>query len=276
MSKKVLVGLSEHGFWVEELVLPLDHLKSAGYEVDFVTPTGSLPFPDGASMDSSYVDPPLGRPVTSPGLAKRGKEANWKTLFKNRISLKDWFPVRPYLSGDKYLDSLEKYYGSREKAWERISEYDGLLLVGGSGPIVDMVNNSRIHDLILGFYYADKPIAAECYCVTCIAFARELDTRKSILSGRHCTGHTMEYDYTDGWSLLVRGEYLNFGAPPFSLEYILRDAVLPDGQFHGNVGRGTSVILDYPFITSRSVESSDLCGNILVKTLKDGLKRYGW
>lgn len=276
MKKKVLVAVSEHGFWVEELLLPLEHLKNAGYEVKYLTPTGALPFPDAASLDGSYEDPPLGRPVTSAQMAELAKKQNWESLFENRLSLKRWFPIRPYLSVDNYLETLEKYYIDRESAWKGIEEYDGLLLVGGSGPIIDMVNNPRLHDLILGFYYSGKPIAAECYAVTCLAFARELDTRKSILSGKHCTGHTMEYDYTDNWSILANGDYLNFGAPPISLEYILRDTVAPDGQFHGNIGRSTSVILDYPFITSRSVESSDLCGKILVQCLNEGIRKFGW
>lgn len=274
--KKVLIAVSEHGFWVEELLLPIDHLKKAGIDFDIITPTGALPFPDGASLDDTYVDPPLGRPVTSKELAERGKSTNWEEFFAGRLSLKEWFPLRPYLSADNYVGSLEKYYGARTEAWKKIEEYDGLLLVGGSGPIVDMVNNQRLHDLILGFYYADKVIAAECYTVTCLAFARELDTRKSLLIGKHCTGHTMEYDYTEGWALLANGDYLTFNAPPFSLEYILRDAVGETGQFHGNVGRRTSVILDFPFLTSRSVASSDLCGEVLVRCLTEGIKKYGW
>lgn len=276
MNNKVLIAVSEHGFWIEELLLPIDHLTKAGIAFDIITPTGALPFPDGASLDSTYVDPPLGRPVTSGELAERGKNTNWEEFFKNRLNLKEWFPVRPYLSANNYVGALEKYYGERTEAWKNINNYDALLLVGGSGPIVDMVNNQRLHDLILGFYYADKAIAAECYTVTCLAFSRELDTRKSILAGKHCTGHTMEYDYTEGWSLWANDAFLNFGAPPFSLEYILRDAVAPDGQFHGNVGRKTSVILDYPFLTSRSVASSDLCGEVLVKCLKEGIRKYGW
>lgn len=276
MSGTVLVVVSEAGFWFEELIKPLDHLDSAGYDVQFVTPTGEVPFPDGASLDPEYFDPPLGRPVTAPELAERGKALDWQKLFADRISLRDWFPIRPYISNERYLEELEAYYERREQSWERLQVYDALLMVGGSGPIADMVNNSRLHDLILGFYYADKPIAAECYAVTCLAFARELDQRKSILEGRHVTGHTMEYDYTDGWSLFVRGDYFNFGGPPYPLEYILRDTVGPDGQFHGNVGRKTSVIVDYPFLTSRSVGESDLCGRLLVEVLQKGLRRYGW
>ena len=276
MSQTVLVVVSENGFWVEELLKPVDRLKEAGYGVQFVTPTGKLPFPDAASLDPTYKDPPLGREVTSSEMARRGKDTNWESYFNGRLSLRDRFPVRPYLSAPSYLESLEKYNRERQDAWKIVEEYAGLLMVGGSGPIVDMVNNPRLHDLILGFYYANKPIAAECYAVTCLAFARELDQRRSILTGRHVTGHTMEYDYTSGWSLFLRGGYVDFGGPPFPLEYILRDTVGPTGGFHGNVGRELSVIVDHPFITSRSVGESDLCGRMLVAALKDGLSRYGW
>jgi putative intracellular protease/amidase len=276
MSKKVLCVVSEHGFWAQELLLPVDRLQAAGIDVHFATPTGALPLPDGGSLDSGYVDPPMGRPVTSPAMEERARTTDWDIYFKDRVNLSELFGVRPYLSSDGYLGALEQYYTRRGEAWQKLSDYDGLLLVGGSGPVVDMVNNPRVHDLILGFYYADKVVAAECYAVTCLAFARELDVRKSILDGRHCTGHTMEYDYTAGWSIMANGAPLNFGGPPFALEYILRDAVGTDGQFHGNVGRPLSVILDYPLLTSRSVGESELCGEILVKALTEDLRRYGW
>lgn len=281
MSKKVLIAVSEHGFWVEELLKPIDHLEAAGIEYDFVVNKGDImPFPDGGSLDDTYVDPPLGRPVTSAEMAARGKDTNWNTLFAERKVLHNWFPVRPYLSADNgqrgYIGALEDYYTAREEAWKQIEEYDALLLVGGSGPVIDMVNNGRLHDLILGFYYANKPIAAECYTVTCLAFAREFDTRQGILEGKHVTGHTMEYDYTSGWAVMANDQPLFFDAPPYPLEYILRDAVGTEGQFHGNVGRVTSVIVDYPFITSRSVASSNLCGEKLVEVLNEGLTRFGW
>lgn len=278
MSKKVLIALSEHGFWIEELLKPLDRIKEAGFEYDFLVPTGkALPFPDGASLDDTYVDPPLGRPVTSKEMAERGKALDLGELFAERIVLKDWMPLRPYLNQEGgYLESLENYYTNRKSAWQKIDAYDALLLVGGGGAVVDMANNSRLHDVILGFYYQNKPIAAECYTVACLAFARELDSRSSILRGKHVTGHTMEYDYTGNWAIFANGDYFNFETPPYPLEYILRDTVGYNGVFHGNVGRTTSVIVDYPFITSRSVKSSDECGLILTKVLNEGLDRYGW
>lgn len=276
MSTRVLCVVSEHGFWAEELFAPVDRLRAAGVEVEFASPTGGQVTPDAGSLDSDYVDPPLGRTVTSPETAARARTTDWDSYFGTRLNLEDMFPVRPYLSSENYLIALEAYHDQRRAAWDKLDAYDGLLLVGGSGPIVDMVNNSRVHDVILGFYYADKVVAAECYTVTCLAFAREFDTRTSILAGRHCTGHTLEYDYTSGWAVMANGAPLVFGAPPFSLEYILRDAVGPNGQFHGNVGRRLSVILDYPLLTSRSVGESDLCGEVLVGALTQGLRRYGW
>ena len=57
---------------------------------------------------------------------------------------------------------------------------------------------------------------------------------------------------------------------------MLRDATGPDGQFHGNVGRETLVIVDYPFINSRSTPDSYMTGRMVVEVIENGLRRYGW
>jgi hypothetical protein len=72
------------------------------------------------------------------------------------------------------------------------------------------------------------------------------------------------------------GTDFNMGPPPYALEYILRDATGPDGRYHGNVGKETSVIVDYPFITGRSTPDSYLTGEKMVEVLDKGLKRWGW
>ena len=48
------------------------------------------------------------------------------------------------------------------------------------------------------------------------------------------------------------------------------------GRYHGNFGKETSVIVDYPFITGRSTPDSYLTGPKVVEVLEDGLRRYGW
>lgn len=274
--KKVLVILSEYGYWGEELIGPLEVFDEEGYQIDFATPTGKRPVALPPSMDPTFVDPPLGKPVVSQEMADKVRiiDDPSNPRLNNPITLSDWLPNRPYWSSPKFLREMEAYYRALDEIQEDLKQYDLLLIVGGSGPIVDMANNHRVHDLILSFYKMGKPIAAECYGVTCLAFARELEDRKSIIWGKHVTGHCKEYDYLDGTGFV--GSDLNMGPPPYPLEYILRDATGPEGQYHGNVGKEISVIVDYPFITGRSTPDSYMTGRKAVEVLEQSLKRYGW
>jgi len=274
--KKVLTILSEWGYWGEELVGPLEVFDNEGYQVEFATPTGKRPVALPPSMDPTYVDPPLGKPVVSQEMADKVRlldDPNNPRL-DNPIMLSKWLPDRPYWSSPKILREMEAYYKALDEVRKDLEQYDAILIVGGSGPIIDLANNHRVHDLILSFYKMGKPIAAECYGVACLAFARELEDRKSIIWGKHVTGHCKEYDYLDGTGFV--GTDLNMGPPPYPLEYILRDATGPNGRYHGNVGKEISVIVDYPFITGRSTPDSYMTGKKVVEVLERGLKRYGW
>lgn len=274
--RKILTVLSEYGFWGEELVGPLEVFDEEGYHVDFATPTGKRAVALPPSMDPTYIDPPLGKPVVSQDMAEKVKMLDnpENPRLDNPIMLSEWLPDRPYWCSPKFLREMEAYYRALDRVYEDLEQYDALLLVGGSGPIIDMANNHRVHDLILGFYKLGKPIAAECYGVTCLAFARDLEDRKSLIWGKHVTGHCKEYDYLDGTGFV--GVDLNMGPPPYPLEYILRDATGPEGQYHGNVGKEISVIVDYPFITGRSTPDSYMTGKMVVEVLERELKRYGW
>ncbi|RAI44229.1 type 1 glutamine amidotransferase domain-containing protein [Rhodoplanes roseus] len=285
-KRHVLVVLSEWGYWGEELVGPLEELDRAGYTVEFCTPNGKRPNAIPVSMDSDFFDPPLQRPVTTPEMAAKARRYDDPSTpegarLQTPISLAAWFPERPYYSAPAFVRLLESYNRALEAARASIARYDAVLLVGGSGPVVDMVNNQRVHDLILAFLAAGKPIAAECYAVACLAFARDMNIRKSIVWGKHVTGHCLEYDYKDGTGFVkARNTFLDFnmGPPPYPLEFILRDATGPDGGFHGNFGHPTSVLVDFPFVTGRSTPDSTLTGRKLIEVL-DGdppLRRWGW
>ena len=71
MAKKVLMVLSEWGYWGEELLGPLEIFEAQGYEITFATPKGKRPVALPPSMDPDYIDPPLGRPVTSVEVARK-------------------------------------------------------------------------------------------------------------------------------------------------------------------------------------------------------------
>lgn len=274
MRGKVLVVLSEYGYWGEELVGPLDVLDAKGFETVFATPKGNRAHALPPSMEEGYFDPPLGKCVTDAHFARRTQEVDASDRLNDPIDLSSWFPERPYFSSSNFAHQLEAYYTARDAAWKQLEDYDALLMVGGSGPLIDMVNNQRLHDVILGFRQLGKLVVAECYAVTALAFAREWTDRTSILWGKHVTGHALEYDYKDGTGFLNTD--LNMGPPPYPLEFILRDAVGPDGQYHGGVGRERSTVLDYPFLTGRSTQDSTLVGELMVEVLGNGLRRYGW
>ena len=272
--KKILVVLSEWGYWGEELVGPLEVLDQHGYEIVFLTAKGKRPHALPPSMTEGYLDPPLDKVVTDAHFANKTREIDESSRLDAPLNLSTWFPERPFFNSAGFGHGLEAYYTKRDAAWKELEPYAALLLVGGSGPIVDMVNNQRLHDVILGFLSQGKLIAAECYGVACLAFARDWVDRKSIIAGKHVTGHALEYDYKDGTGFL--GTDFNMGPPPYPLELILRDAVGPNGQYHGGVGRTLSTILDYPFLTGRSTQDSHLVGELMIETLENGLRRFGW
>ena len=282
--RRILTVLSEWGYWGEELIGPLDQFDAAGYHVDFCTPTGKRPNAIPVSMDPEFIDPPLNRPVTSEEVARKVREIDNPDTpqgqrLEHPINLAEWIPARPYASSPTYVRGLEAYNRSLDRALERIAPYDAILLVGGSGPLVDMANNGRVHSLLLGFLRAGKVVAAECYGVTCLAFARDWEDRKSIIWGKHVTGHCIEYDYQDGTAFVkARNTFLDFdfGPPAYPLEFILRDATGPEGAYIGNFGKETSVIVDYPFVTGRSTPDSYLTGQKVIEVLDQGLRRWGW
>jgi putative intracellular protease/amidase len=274
-TKKVLAVVSEYGYWGIELVGPLNILEAAGYAVDIMTPNGRAAEALPPSYDPTYVDPPLGECVTTKQHEREVKAFIATDRTSNPLSLASHIPERPYHSESDYVNKLDTYKNKVKQSVEVLTQkYAALFLVGGSGPIVDMVNNQRLHELILGFYHKNMPVAAICYGVAALPFARDFEKRESIIKGKHVTGHCIEYDYHDGTGFLHTD--FNMGPPPFVLEYILTDAVAPDGRYHGNYGKKTSVIVDYPFITARSLQCSYEFGEKLVDVLENGLERYGW
>lgn len=273
-KKKILVVVSEYGYWGEELVGPLEIFDQAGYEVTLATPTGKRPVALTPSMDSTYIDPPLGRSVTSPEMAAKVSALDASDRLDSPLNIADLMPERPYYSSPDLVRALETYYRELDAVQPALDAFAAVLVVGGSGPIVDLANNQRVHDILLSVVRAGKPVGAECYGVACLAFARDWEDRTSILRGKHVTGHCKEYDYKDGTGFM--GATINMGPPPYPLEYILRDATGPDGRYHGNFGKPFSVIVDYPFITGRSTPDSYLTGRCMVDVLDNGLRRYGW
>src|SRR3954452_19983991 len=90
MSKKILFILSEFGYWGEELVGPLAACDEQGYQMVFATPNGKRPVPLPPSLDPGYIDPPLGRAVTTPEVAASVAELDESGRLDEPVSLAEW------------------------------------------------------------------------------------------------------------------------------------------------------------------------------------------
>ena len=105
--KRVLFVISEYGYWGEELVGPLMALDAAGYRSDFATPKGTKPLALPPSMDPSYVDPPLGKTVTTPEMAKKTKDLEASDRL-NKPELLDFLASEPEAENDPFADQPTK------------------------------------------------------------------------------------------------------------------------------------------------------------------------
>src|SRR3990172_7891026 len=130
MAEKILVVISNFGYWGVELTGPMLRLEAAGYEFVFTPPKGKRPVALPPSYDTSYCDPPLGCNVTTPEDAEEVRSVKDSPKLDNPINLFEWFPERPYFSKANFLRELEAYYRRLGELNRELDDYAGLLLVG--------------------------------------------------------------------------------------------------------------------------------------------------
>ncbi|MFL6447956.1 MAG: hypothetical protein ACJ746_09750 [Bryobacteraceae bacterium] len=106
MAKRLLAVLSGHGYCGEEFIGPLEPLDAAGYETEFVTPTGTKPQGLPPSMKDEYVDAPLGRSVAMKEMVDKVRNIEKSDRLSNAKDLSSWFPQRPYFSAPMLVREL--------------------------------------------------------------------------------------------------------------------------------------------------------------------------
>ena len=251
MSKKVLVCATNYGVWAEELQAPWDALKKAGFEVTLATYLGKKPLPIEMSMDPEFVDGYQGYKVNPAEVVERVKEILKSGEWDNPIKIAD----------------------------ANIDDYDALVLTGGPGNPLDITNNPKIHRMIKKAVEDDKIVGAICYSVGALAFTRdEKNGYKSIIYGKKVTAHPRVWDFVDfdltydlyektednkGTDLMTPG----FAIP---LQDIVEDAIGPDGECVADDKASRDkpcAVVDLPFVTALSVESSIEYGKLLVEEI---------
>lgn len=252
MKKRVLFIASNYGLWAEELEAPWNALKAAGCKNVLATYRGVTPLPLQVSMDPQFIDP-LQKYLVNPQ------------------------PVVDRVNA--LLDSGE--WDTRLKVADaKMADYDALVIVGGPGAALDITGNSFVHRLVLDAYKSKKMIGAICYAVGALSFTRDPDANnRSVLYGKRVTAHPHAWDFDfDLPYQLARTTDANRGTdlitPGFvyPLQYMVEDAVGDPRKVVADASANRDkpcVVIDSPFVTALSVESSIEFGRQLAVTLSE-------
>ena len=149
MAKKILIILSEYGFWGEELMGPLEIIRRGRLRSQLCNTHRKK-----TSCTSARHGFPIRRSTSGPicyvpEMAEKVRAIDKSPRLDKPLNIAELMPERPYFSSHNLIRELEAYHKAVEaagKGW--LAEYDAVLIVGGSGPIVDLANNQRVHDII--------------------------------------------------------------------------------------------------------------------------------
>lgn len=254
---KVLFVIPEHGYWASELTLPDRVFRTAGYEVDYVTPRGNRPFVYPVSLDTTFKDQAWNAAQVSDGEAALGERYNDRTTEDGQRlnaprNLDAWLPPTP-----RPHDGEESREAFREKlaaGLREAADYAAIIIVGGAGAYMDLGGNTSVRPLIQLMTELERPVAAICYGVSVLIQATDPDTSVPLVWGRLVTGHSEQDDYTDYTADVIgEGEYgPNYGSAVFTLEQMIKQYTGPDGGFLSKNGTPYMAVADGPFISART------------------------
>jgi putative intracellular protease/amidase len=153
------------GFWWAELSHPYFEFTEHGYQVDIASPDG------GPLEADSWSDP----------RDKSGYSA------EDLISL-------GFVNSPAHMKLVEE---SKPLAAISVDEYDGVLLVGGQGPMYTFWSDERVHALVASFYQAGKVTAVICHAA-CVLLKTRLSDGSLLVEGKTWTGFAnSEEQYAD-------------------------------------------------------------------------------
>jgi putative intracellular protease/amidase len=151
-----IVSSADIGFWLAELTHPYWHFTERGFEVDIASPAGGAVRPDPMSLPDAEGS------WESADLVSKGFLADEALAAKLNATLK---------LGDV-----------------NVADYDGVHVVGGAGPAVDLYPNAQVAEILSGFWHAGKVVGTICHGSIVLANIPE------IVKGRRATGFSRAED----------------------------------------------------------------------------------
>ncbi|AFA71916.1 ThiJ/PfpI family protein [Gordonia polyisoprenivorans VH2] len=154
------------GFWPEELAVPDQVFRDAGYDITFATPGGVRPVPDEAGFT----------PEMNGGDAEAGPRYR------------------------DYLDSIADELGASVDVHDvSADDYDFIFIPGGHGPMEDLAVDPRFGSLLGDFDSAGKIVSAVCHGPAALLSAVD-DEGKWLFAGRRVTGFSNEEETAIGFA----------------------------------------------------------------------------
>lgn len=166
------------GFWWAELTHPYYAFVEAGYEVDIASPHG------GDLEGDGFSDPEHESGYSADDLISLG----FKKSVKHAVLLKATQSVHR-------LD---------------LDAYDAIMIAGGQGPMITMIDDAPLHALVARAYESGKIVCVICHA-TCVLLRVQLSNGDLLVKGKTWTGFAnTEEDYADAFA--------NMRIQPFRIE----------------------------------------------------------
>lgn len=209
------------GFWWAELTHPYAEFHEAGYRIDIVSSDG------GDLVGDGYSDPEDASGYSADDFLSLG--------FKHSPKFAALLNDTPSIAAVSPAD------------------YDAILVIGGQGPMVTMIDNDAVHRLVAAFYEAGKITALICHG-TCVLLKTRLSSGELLCAGKTWTGFAdSEETYAESYAgtkiqpFWIGSEArkivgTNYVAGPAFAPFAVRDGTLITGQ-QQNSGRAAARLM---------------------------------
>ena len=239
-------GWGPTGNYLNETVVPMMAIIDAGYEAVLATPNGTKPQIDKASDSPQHFG------------GDQAAYARAKAFWANDLSVNQVRTLRSVLD-------------------EGLDKYAGMFVPGGQAPVVDLMQDREVGEILRHFHERAKPTALLCHgpiaIVAAMPHAREF--RAALIAG----DVEKAKEWAKGW------QYAGYKMTIFSNseeKWVERDILHAEMYFHvvdalktagGDVTTGAvdfepNAIVDRELITGQNPRSDHLIGEKLVQALE--------
>ncbi|QNK03944.1 type 1 glutamine amidotransferase domain-containing protein [Dyella telluris] len=234
------------GQYLNETVVPVMALIDGGYEVILATPDGTKPHIDEASLSAQHFG----------GDAKAFERA------------------KAFYAGDP---SMNRVRTIRQVIDDGLDSYAAVFVPGGQAPVVDLMQDPELGEVLRHFHTQKKPTALLCHgpvaVVAALPMAREF--RAALVAGDHAKAEALAkgWQYA-GYKMTVfnasEEKYVEDQILHGKMYFTMPEALTAAGGMvvSGTVDFAPHVIEDRELITGQNPRSDQLLGATLLKALE--------